>query len=498
MRREGGDRLARFGVRSKSGRRHDLELHRLAIDTGVADAGPRELLGDVAAGHDLLPNAPRQLVAAVRPFAAVARRRFEEQPAPFAPEHIAGLLGHHQRAGMPDFRTERTRIGHAPGAQQRFVAELRQHTLVRIQRMGTRIRREHDMASHVGIPQHGMSWLGQREVGEAVVHEIDRRAAAPQAMVTQIELGRIGHHRTQATRAEEMLEQAEFGGEVLRVRIGVDDGDARQRRIPALPSPLNTLARIAQGDTSRCRKQQAKIDTASCDRAGDLVAQLDLARKDAARSQALARDVRTLAQWLGHDVLSLAGPNVGARPELYDFIAVEIQLREHQDVRRIRPMWVALQNQRDDLLAFAGVLDGKLAAIAKAHDVSEHLVRQACLLHRKPSSSTAYWKRWNRLRSRLTDKFHLVFDAVARAMAGTPRCSSLVENLNSRLRTYFTLRRHLGGSYLALLQFFLTHRRFRRSRADRKGKSPRELMTGQEHPHWFTLLGLGEPQCCLT
>src|SRR5215213_8088882 len=44
-------------------------------------------------------------------------------------------------------------------------------------------------------------------------------------------------------------------------------------------------------------------------------------------------------------------------------------------------------------------------------------------------------------------------DAVRRAMADTPRSSSLVENLNSRLRTYFTLRRHLGGSYLDLLRF---------------------------------------------
>ncbi|MGS0755509.1 hypothetical protein ACVBEH_12955 [Roseateles sp. GG27B] len=125
---------------------------------------------------------------------------------------------------------------------------------------------------------------------------------------------------------------------------------------------------------------------------------------------------------------------------------------------------------------------------------SEHRVRQVCLLHRLPSRSTLYWKRWNQLRSKLTDKFHLVFDAVANAMAHTPRCSSLVENLNSRLRTYFTLRRHLGGSYLALLQFFLNHRRFMRSRVGRQGKSPRELMTKQEHPHWFKLLGLGEPQ----
>ncbi len=92
-------------------------------------------------------------------------------------------------------------------------------------------------------------------------------------------------------------------------------------------------------------------------------------------------------------------------------------------------------------------------------------------------------------------KFHALFAAVSRAMADTPRSSSLVENLNSRLRTYFTLRRHLGGSYLDLLRFLLNHHRFMRSRhAERQGKSPRELMTGQTYPHWLTLLGLGPLQ----
>ena len=158
-------------------------------------------------------------------------------------------------------------------------------------------------------------------------------------------------------------------------------------------------------------------------------------------------------------------------------------------------MRVALQHQRDDLLAFAGVLDEKLTAIARAHDISAPLVREACMLHRLPSTSTAYWQGWNRLRAKLGNRFHAVFDAVSQAMARTPRSSSLVENLNARLRTYFTLRRHLGGSYLDLLQFFLNHRRFMRSRcAERNGKSPRELMTGQGHPHWLTLLGLGPLQ----
>ena len=73
--------------------------------------------------------------------------------------------------------------------------------------------------------------------------------------------------------------------------------------------------------------------------------------------------------------------------------------------------------------------------------------------------------------------------AVAELAAETVRASSLVENLNSRLRSYFFLRRHLGPDYLALLQFFLNHRRLERSdRPERVGKTPAELLTGQAHP----------------
>jgi hypothetical protein len=79
---------------------------------------------------------------------------------------------------------------------------------------------------------------------------------------------------------------------------------------------------------------------------------------------------------------------------------------------------------------------------------------------------------------------------VAEVAEDTVRASSVIENLNSRLRNYFFLRRHLGPDYLALLQFFLNHRRFLRSRRpERVEKSPAELLTGQMHPHWLEMLG---------
>ena len=83
-------------------------------------------------------------------------------------------------------------------------------------------------------------------------------------------------------------------------------------------------------------------------------------------------------------------------------------------------------------------------------------------------------------------------EADRRALA--VRASSIIENINSRLRSYFFLRREIGSGYLALLQFFLNHRRFLRSeRPERDDKSPAELLTGQPHPHWLEMLGYSRP-----
>jgi hypothetical protein len=125
------------------------------------------------------------------------------------------------------------------------------------------------------------------------------------------------------------------------------------------------------------------------------------------------------------------------------------------------------------------------------------LVRATCLLHRKPENSVTFWQAWNRLHAAIGRPFYAVYAAVSQAMKSTPRSSSLVENLNSRIRNCLTLRRHLNGScaWLGPLQFFFNHRRFIRGRCSgRVGKSPREVMTGHGHPHWLTLLGLGPLQ----
>ena len=171
-------------------------------------------------------------------------------------------------------------------------------------------------------------------------------------------------------------------------------------------SLANTLSRLAQGARSRRERLQAKIGRAGPYAPDDALAhQLESAQQAESQAHWLARDIRTLSQWLSHDVFALAGPALATREVLFDFIVTELVQREPADVRRIDPVRVALQNQRDDLLAFAGVLDDKLAGIARQHGISERLVRDVRLLHRLPITSTTYWQRWDQLRAQLGDKF---------------------------------------------------------------------------------------------
>jgi len=86
----------------------------------------------------------------------------------------------------------------------------------------------------------------------------------------------------------------------------------------------NTLQHLAKGATSRRKTLQAKIGRAGRRKPDDeLATRLVLARQNETKAHELARDIRTLIQWLRHDVLALAGPVLATRQELFDFIVQE-------------------------------------------------------------------------------------------------------------------------------------------------------------------------------
>jgi hypothetical protein len=251
------------------------------------------------------------------------------------------------------------------------------------------------------------------------------------------------------------------------------------------------LEKRSQATTTNLLNLEIKMDKAKQRNTGNALSKsLAIARSDEEKAINLARDVRLLADWMRTDILSLAGPSPEVRKELFDFVVDELRLRESLSPHRIGPVRRSLENQRDDLLAFAGVLDEQLNLIAKQTNLPIALLYDICQLQALDHSSSQYSQSDSAIRSQLHSRFYQIQQLVIQAMANTPHASSMVENFNSRLRNYFFLRRHLGNDYLDLLRFFLNHRTFMRSEhPERVGKSPAELLNGKKHPHWLELLG---------
>jgi hypothetical protein len=215
-----------------------------------------------------------------------------------------------------------------------------------------------------------------------------------------------------------------------------------------------------------------------------------LARDTQAQAITLADDIALLARWLRDDVFVVSGLPYADRCALFDFIVAELKGREHRAGPRLRRVRRLLENHRDELLAFALQLDHDLADLAKQFQVSHGLVRELLLTQALDPRRPQRWQREAVLRGKLRDRFRALSQAVRDLVRQVVRASSVIENYNGRLRPYFFLRRHLGRDYLILLQFFLNHRRFLRSKhPERIGKSPAELLTGQPHAHWLELLG---------
>jgi hypothetical protein len=233
-----------------------------------------------------------------------------------------------------------------------------------------------------------------------------------------------------------------------------------------------------------CRHVADKPDDA------DLQRKREAARLEMLRAIALADDVATLVVWLRQDVLAVAGPCWQQRQALYDFVLAQMQARQPLCEHRLKPLCGVLRRHQAELLAFAQQLDGDIQLVARHARASEEVVRAMLAMQELPVTS---WRRWRSdavLHQQLGERYHEVSPLVEALREGVFRASSVVENVNSRLRNYLFLRKEVGQGYLELLRFYLNHHRFLRSEhPERAGKSPAELLSGQKHGHWLEMLG---------
>jgi hypothetical protein len=197
-----------------------------------------------------------------------------------------------------------------------------------------------------------------------------------------------------------------------------------------------------------------------------------------------------LAQWLQYDVLQLAGYQPDERAQLYDFIVAEMTVLAKQHPHRIGAIVTSLHHQRDALLDVANALNDQFAQLAERYQVSIGTIWDVCYTARYGIDNCRYHERSSELETVIGKHYEEIEDAVLSILEKTHRCSSMVENLNSRVRPYLEERKFVSQKILGLIQFYLNHKPFMRSAHKRLvNKTPAEAMTGKSHQPWLEMLG---------
>ncbi len=239
--------------------------------------------------------------------------------------------------------------------------------------------------------------------------------------------------------------------------------------------------------TYKLASQQERSKTKKKDK--QLIIRLAASRQEEKRAMKLTDDIVEMTRWMQEDILALVGPDLKTREALYDWIVAELSQRE-KETAHITPIRRKLENHRAEILGFVVSLEKNLRELSQELQVSYSTVWEVYQLEGLSENNPERYRREEALWKQHGERFPALRQAVKEILAKSVRASSVVENLNSRLRNYFYLRREIGHEYLELLRFFLNHKRFMRSeRSERVGRSPAEMMMGGKQAHWLELLG---------
>lgn len=149
-----------------------------------------------------------------------------------------------------------------------------------------------------------------------------------------------------------------------------------------------------------------------------------------------------------------------------------------------------LREKIPQLLSFLMRMDEGFAAAALEKGIPPEAFRMMYRQKAFQASSREYIHIEYRLGGLLGDNYMAAREEFTRILDSTKRASSLVENLNSRIRVYMNLKRMVPRKFFTLLKVYFNTRKYHRSRvAKRVGKSPLELLIGKEYPEFLEVLG---------
>ena len=188
-------------------------------------------------------------------------------------------------------------------------------------------------------------------------------------------------------------------------------------------------------------------------------------------------------------LLGFSGYSICDASGLITFILEEMQKllgkfpginKEAEKIRNILP----------SLLTFISRLEKAFESCAELHGIPVDAFRAMYRQLRYNKQSYEYLQIEYMLWGMLKENYDTARTLFAQQLKAVKKASSLVENLNGRIRKYMDVKRIVPASFFVLMKVYFNMRRYRRSHCpERVGKSPLELLTGESHADFLDVLG---------
>ena len=188
-------------------------------------------------------------------------------------------------------------------------------------------------------------------------------------------------------------------------------------------------------------------------------------------------------------LLGFSGYNMLDSMSLITFVMEEMQKlsakfpginKEAEKIRKILP----------SLLTYISRLEKAFESSAELHGIHPDAFQVMYQQLAFSEQSTEYYEIEYALWDMLKENYGMARALFVQQLKTVKKASSLVENLNGRIRKYMDVKRVVPTGFFTLMKVYFNMRRYKRSRcSERVGKSPLELLTGEPHAEFLDTLG---------
>lgn len=187
-----------------------------------------------------------------------------------------------------------------------------------------------------------------------------------------------------------------------------------------------------------------------------------------------------LSIWI-RELLEIGGYFYEDRVILFRFIIQQIEELKLATNNYLKKSIKFIKNNLEKILQFVKIAEDALSNLAVIEGVDEEILRKMWIQEIYRTNSPEYNYLESEIGIALGSRYLEIRQRYAMFKSDITRASSIVECINSLIRPYINLKRSIPENFTHILQMYFNTRKYRRSRiAERREKSPYELLTGNK------------------